>query len=127
MASCPMARARVAHLAGMDHHHWQPCGPKRGDERALPSAGGLHHEQLGLQRLQARAQVSDARLVMGAHPLAPTGPYGAVQLGCGDVDPAVGAVYVVLLPLLPPHRPALSHAGSLAGSNCSGSSALEVW
>jgi hypothetical protein len=29
---------------------------------------------------------------------------------------------------LPPNRPALSHAGSvMAGSTCSGSSALEVW
>jgi hypothetical protein len=122
-----MARARVAHLARIDHRHWQRRGRQRGNERDLAPAGGLHHDQLGLQRLQLRGQVGDTRLVMGAHPLLPTGPHGNVQLGFGDVDPDVREVHIVFLPLLPHNRPALSHAGSLAGSTCSGSSALEMW
>jgi hypothetical protein len=109
-----MARARVAHLARIDHRHRQRHSLQRGDERDLAPAGGLHHDQLGLQRLQARGQFSDARLVMGAHPLVSTGSHGDVQLGFGDVDPSVREVHVVFLPFLPPNRPALSHAGSLA-------------
>jgi len=50
---------------------------------------------------------------MGAHPLVSTGSHGAVQLGFGDVDPYGREVHVVFLPLLPPNRPALSHAGSV--------------
>jgi hypothetical protein len=115
VASWPMARARVAHLARMDHRHRQPRRRQRGHERDLAPAGHLQHDQLGLQRLQARAHLGDARLVMGADPLRSTGPYGAVQRRFGDVDADVGHVAeipVALLPLLPPQtaRPCLMRA-----------------
>jgi hypothetical protein len=100
-----MARARVAHLAGIDHRHRQRRSRQRGHERDLAPAGRLHHDQLGLQRLQARAHLGDARLVMGADPLLSAGPYGDVQLRFGDVDAYVGHVaeiHVALLLLLPP-------------------------
>jgi hypothetical protein len=98
LASWPTARARVAHLARIDHRHWQRRGPKRGNERDLAPVGGLHHDQLGLQRLQLRGQVGDTRLVMGAHPLLPTGPHGTVQRGFGDFDPDGREVHVVSKP-----------------------------